>query len=204
MSKASIIYFVGAAGRVKIGVTTNITKRLIALQIGSATKIELIATIPGDFKTEKALHARFSSARAHGEWFNLSREILSFLEEVKAGRFETWPVAGSAQASAPGNRLKATPAQFFDCVKVLFGAGWPSASAKEIGVSRQTIFNWKKDADRGICSISPAAVSAIHADGERKLALMREWIADLKIDVSTTGDTKPVTTASCHLTRIHI
>src|SRR5690606_24379418 len=73
------VYVIGiqdAARPVKIGVAEDIKKRMLALQTGSPQKLELkaaflLSTRREAAYTEVVAHAHFSSARQHGEWFDI-------------------------------------------------------------------------------------------------------------------------------------
>lgn len=68
-------------GRVKIGYTSgDPSHRLRSLKTGAGA-LELLGTMPGDTKLERALHDRYSSYRVEGEWFDLSQD---HIEEVLA------------------------------------------------------------------------------------------------------------------------
>lgn len=79
--KASVVYFIEAegSGRIKIGTTDRLDKRLAALRASSPLPLNLIATIAGDFNDERRLHHRFAHLRLHGEWFSAAPELLAFL-----------------------------------------------------------------------------------------------------------------------------
>jgi len=67
------------SGLIKIGVSKNIEKRLVALQTGSPFKlivVRLIDKIP--FLLEKELHDQLSGYRLHGEWFK--EDVLAFID----------------------------------------------------------------------------------------------------------------------------
>ena len=67
--------------RVKIGFTTgHPLKRLKALQTGSPTKLSLLAIHPGDIEHERILHNRFAGDCEHGEWFNITDELIDHVE----------------------------------------------------------------------------------------------------------------------------
>lgn len=74
--RAGVVYFIAANGMVKIGFTQNIDERMKAIQATSPTQIELIGTLPGSLRLEREIHERFKHARAHGEWFQATPEIL--------------------------------------------------------------------------------------------------------------------------------
>lgn len=77
------VYFVrGAAGHIKIGFSSDVPKRIEALQCSSPEPLELLATMPGNMAIERALHSRFERARVAGEWFRPTDELLSFIESL--------------------------------------------------------------------------------------------------------------------------
>lgn len=67
-------------GKVKIGTSANIEKRLDALQTSASVKLTLLLTIPGGTDVETALHRRFVHLRESGEWFVFAEEIQHFIE----------------------------------------------------------------------------------------------------------------------------
>lgn len=80
--KQSYVYFIDAGDLVKIGTTKDISKRLYTLQTGSPVRLTMIGFIAGTEKDEKELHARFSSYRSHGEWFNKSADLINYIKDV--------------------------------------------------------------------------------------------------------------------------
>ena len=75
----SVVYMVYCAGKVKIGITRDILRRLSQLRHGSPNPMSLIWLIHGDKRTEQALHKRFSEVRQRGEWFDVSEDMRGFL-----------------------------------------------------------------------------------------------------------------------------
>lgn len=82
--KESFVYFIEAVGlgKIKIGVSRNPQKRLVELSTGSPVPLKLLATIPGDVRREKELHAKFGHARVDGEWFYATSELRAWLAEI--------------------------------------------------------------------------------------------------------------------------
>lgn len=75
------VYFVSSEdGRIKIGTSANVEKRMTALQTSSAVKLTLILTIPGSTDLETELHRRFAHLRESGEWFTAAPELRFFVE----------------------------------------------------------------------------------------------------------------------------
>jgi len=83
----SLVYFVERDGFVKIGMTTQLRKRLAALGRGgqmpdgmTVGPVELLATMPGGKKNETYLHSRFHDHRIEGtEWFYPAPELMQFI-----------------------------------------------------------------------------------------------------------------------------
>lgn len=74
------IYFAERDGRIKIGSSTNVAQRMVALDAS------LLASMPGGVAAERRLHRRFADARIAGEWFRPTPELMSFIAEVPAVR----------------------------------------------------------------------------------------------------------------------
>lgn len=68
--KGPFVYFIeDPIGPIKVGISKNPPARLSDLQTSHARRLRLLAIIPGDYKTEAALHELFRNARLSGEWF---------------------------------------------------------------------------------------------------------------------------------------
>jgi hypothetical protein len=76
-----VVYFVASDdGKLKIGTSGNIEKRMADLQTSAATKLTLLLTIPGDTALEADLHRRFKHLREAGEWFEYTLELRYIVE----------------------------------------------------------------------------------------------------------------------------
>ncbi len=75
------VYFIGAYGKVKIGRTNSLDRRLAELQTGCPTKIELLHSIETDrpSQLEAKLHRLFAGKRSTGEWFDLQPQDLRYV-----------------------------------------------------------------------------------------------------------------------------
>jgi hypothetical protein len=80
-----MIYFVqsGKAGPIKVGVATNLGKRLLSLQSGNPQPITVLATCPGSFAEEKAVLDTLWRERLQGEWHKPSALVHGFIEVVR-------------------------------------------------------------------------------------------------------------------------
>ena len=76
------IYFIGPReGMVKIGFTNDLPTRLKRLQCGSPVPLFVLAAIHDKpASLEREYHARFRSARQHGEWFLRTIDINAEIE----------------------------------------------------------------------------------------------------------------------------
>lgn len=78
------VYVVRARDRVKIGYTSNVRKRVRGMQTASPDRLDLIALMEGDFKTEKVIQRRFAPHRGLGEWFLLRADLLAFVIDQRS------------------------------------------------------------------------------------------------------------------------
>lgn len=76
------IYFIGPEnGPIKIGKAKNVKHRLSGIQVGYPHKLFIHGVMLASPRAETALHAKFSSARLNGEWFERTPEILAYIDK---------------------------------------------------------------------------------------------------------------------------
>jgi hypothetical protein len=77
------VYFIEAVGlgRVKIGYSSDPTRRLRELNTASPTELIIFRSMPGNEQMEKDIHARFSHHRIKHEWFNFDDEIKDYAKK---------------------------------------------------------------------------------------------------------------------------
>jgi len=78
----SKIYFLAAAGLIKIGVTADVDKRVCSLRNSCPVELEFLGAYPGTRTDERELHERFRHLRRHGEWFAEAPELIAFIESA--------------------------------------------------------------------------------------------------------------------------
>jgi len=83
-----LIYFMQEAdkprGRIKIGFTSaDPARRLKELQVGSASRLQIIALTPGTKQAERRLHLAFSHLMVGGEWFCAGAELLGYIDRIR-------------------------------------------------------------------------------------------------------------------------
>lgn len=83
-----MIYFLEASklDLIKIGFTDgdDAADRIASLQTGSAVPLVLLATMPGDLATERAIHLAFADLREQGEWFRAEPKLRRVIAGVQA------------------------------------------------------------------------------------------------------------------------
>lgn len=67
---------------IKIGRTESLKRRLMGLQASCPVQLRLIAAIRGPAGTETLFHWAFSKARAHGEWFLPTVEVVGLAKQL--------------------------------------------------------------------------------------------------------------------------
>lgn len=90
------VYFIQAktVGLIKIGITTDVVRRMCTLQVGSPDVLELLSVEPSDDPAalESSLHGRFWQERAHGEWFRPSATLMAYVTEngMSLADYDRW------------------------------------------------------------------------------------------------------------------
>lgn len=104
------VYFIQAGndGLIKIGHARSVTKRLAALQTGSAHDLKVIYEMRGGLLEEQGLHAAFKTHRVQGEWFRPHSDIFNWIAKFKGEKRPTSPAPSNftgAQARAFTNKI---------------------------------------------------------------------------------------------------
>lgn len=138
----SVVYFVqaGAGGPIKIGVASNMSQRLCALQTGSPDLLSLLATLPGTTKDEMRLHRLLRSFRHRGEWFRPAPEVLAAVEAARDGRF---PEECTSERVGHFSHIK-NIVGLFRATMASRGQS-PSAFALACGLHRNTLLGFESD-----------------------------------------------------------
>ena len=98
------IYFAAGAGRVKIGTTSRGTAaRLKDINAHLAEPLELLGSINGGLKLERAIQQYLIAWRIKGEWFKDCADTREIIERIIA--------VGPAAAGIPENILTITDAK---------------------------------------------------------------------------------------------
>lgn len=75
----SLVYFVQCreTGVIKIGTSTDVSRRVAVLASQSNRDLQLLGTRSGGRAEERRLHRKFSKLRLRGEWFRETPELLA-------------------------------------------------------------------------------------------------------------------------------
>lgn len=95
------VYFVrpiGMAGPIKIGHSTQCSRRVVELSSFSPFPLEIAAKIAGGEALEARFHTKFRHLHSHAEWFLPGRDLLAAIKQIVAGEFvlSSLPLAGTA------------------------------------------------------------------------------------------------------------
>lgn len=87
------IYFIRAGDAIKVGVTTDVAKRMMAIQVGNPHKILLLHSINLSKKhvreIESEIKTIFHKTVLNGEWFQANQCIIDFIANIKTYGWET-------------------------------------------------------------------------------------------------------------------
>lgn len=79
-----VVYFIECGDYIKIGYTEELKQRVQALSAAIPYPITVLATMFGNWETEKSLHRRFASSRHKGEWFRKTPDLLAFIDQINS------------------------------------------------------------------------------------------------------------------------
>lgn len=72
------------SGKIKIGFTSNLSRRLDQLESACGERLDQVYAFVGDRDMEQMLHRHFAEERLHGEWFEPSGRLLKFLNWARS------------------------------------------------------------------------------------------------------------------------
>lgn len=99
------VYFITTKGRddqpVKIGMTSDLDRRLSGLQTSHHEGLEIVAAIAGGRETEQYLHESLADSHIRGEWFERTPEVNAAIARARRIGASSLPIfdAGSAKRS---------------------------------------------------------------------------------------------------------
>lgn len=116
------VYFVMGGDRIKIGFSRDPYRRVAAMQTSSAEPLYLLGVQPGKLSDEKWLHNRFEKLWIHGEWFDYTGDLASYINMVLCTELPSWGDPFPSEGKR-GEKLKPADPLTPDEIVGLFGAG---------------------------------------------------------------------------------
>ncbi len=79
-----VVYFIAHlhSGRIKIGWTVNLAKRLSEISRPFAEPVSLIGSVAGGQKLERAVHKHLKTFRLRAEWFRDCKEVRNAIDDL--------------------------------------------------------------------------------------------------------------------------
>lgn len=68
--------------QIKIGISTDLPKRLYTLQAANGSPLELLGSILGGGEEEFMVHQAFADCRLLGEWFRETPRLMAFIRKL--------------------------------------------------------------------------------------------------------------------------
>lgn len=142
----SVVYFVECTGRIKIGFSANVGERMKQIATTAPGDLNLLATVEGSVRLERAIHRHLADHHLTREWFedcSAVREVINALVAIGPaviGFVDREPEKKAGVQSALQVGLSALIKQ-----KKPYGVSGPSFLAGRIGigehVARQRLHN---------------------------------------------------------------
>ena len=116
---SSVVYFLECKGRIKVGFSRQLPRRIATLGSGNPDRITLLATLPGGRSLESRIHADLAAHRHKNEWFDDCAEVraaitkFSAIAHAEANRLEAADLA-SIELSHPEARPRIEFPNFWD------------------------------------------------------------------------------------------
>jgi hypothetical protein len=79
------LYFIAAPGRIKIGITVDVKRRLSEIGKHLAEEIELLGHVAGSYGFEKHLHSLLAEHAIGREWFKDCDDVRNVMTQVLSG-----------------------------------------------------------------------------------------------------------------------
>jgi len=80
------IYFIQCGNTIKIGITSDVEKRLNDLQVANPVKLKVLLTLRGTNQDERILHRRFRKYLIRGEWYKKCKALDDEIKQLKKTR----------------------------------------------------------------------------------------------------------------------
>jgi hypothetical protein len=86
------VYFIKTGDAIKVGIASDVNRRVVEIQVGNPHKIELLHTISTSEgnarKIESQIHILFRKTNLNGEWFQANQFMIDFIRHIKDNGWE--------------------------------------------------------------------------------------------------------------------
>jgi hypothetical protein len=81
------VYFIQTGDAIKVGIASDLTKRMVSVQVGNPHKIKVLHSINTSEeearKIESQIHELFKRTHLNGEWFHANQFMIDFIRHIK-------------------------------------------------------------------------------------------------------------------------
>lgn len=105
------VYFAKAGPSVKIGWALNVESRIASLRCGCPLELNVVRTVDGPRRMEKAFHKLFRHRRVRGEWFIWGRDMLTAMPEAEVEK-QSHPKAAVCRNPIAKQEIRAAVERF--------------------------------------------------------------------------------------------
>lgn len=86
------VYFIQTGDAIKVGIASDLAKRMVNVQVGNPHKIEVLHSISTSEeearKIESQIHELFKRTHLNGEWFHANQFMIDFIRHIKKNGWE--------------------------------------------------------------------------------------------------------------------
>lgn len=82
---------------IKLGKTDDLWQRRKDLQCGNPLRIQILASVPGSYDEEHAIHLTHAIDRVRGEWFYPTPAVLATVASLETFNLQSWKPPTIAQ-----------------------------------------------------------------------------------------------------------
>jgi hypothetical protein len=130
--RKTFLYFFKAEGRIKIGISQNVKRRVGDVSRTSGLKVECIGSLPGSYAFEKHLHKKLAEHRLEGEWFIDCDDVRAVINSVLENGYDAVGFVEPPPLIFPSLvRRERTPAEWIAIDHQMLALLWPGDGYRE-------------------------------------------------------------------------
>lgn len=191
------VYFIrrkgDPSGLIKIGLTSDLSRRLASMETTIPEGIDLLVAIDGGEPVEAHFHALFRDSRVSGEWFVPSADLLACIDGLKLRALDAGDDGlrvASREETAPTDRDRAIMEEMASAIRLL-GSGAATAiegnliAASKTGLSLRIVERLRYGKIPNVTtSVSDAVREAVAREDQSQREAMRHELDLLKAAVA--------------------